>query len=98
MRHFLASLLLLAAPAMAADMVSKQGNDSARITDKPCPVEVLKVIEQGQRGDFRAAFVVFQGKQFAACWRMMGNLAFLVYADGDQGVIPLADFKPDEGV
>jgi hypothetical protein len=45
--------------------------------------------------DFRAASAVFQGQRFQACWRMMGNAAYLMYEDGDQGVIPANELKPD---
>jgi hypothetical protein len=38
---------------------------------------------------------VFQGQRYQACWRMMGNAAYLVYEDGDQGIIPAAELKPD---
>jgi len=36
---------------------------------------------------------VVQGQTFKACWTVEGEAAFLLYEDGDHGLIPLADFK-----
>jgi hypothetical protein len=38
---------------------------------------------------------MFQGQRFQACWRLVGNAAHLVYEDGDQGIIPTTELKPD---
>lgn len=92
MRPILAILLLLAAPVFAQDLVAKNGSDSVRITDQPCPVEVLKHIEQGSRGYFRAALAIVGGKTFEACWAESNGTAFIQYADGDRGMIPMAAF------
>lgn len=99
MRHFLASLLLLAAPAMAADMVAKEGNDRVRLTQEPCPVSVLTVIPQVERGYFHRAYAQLNGHQWEACWAIRRDESVLmVYSDGDKGVIPLTDFRQDDGV
>jgi len=36
-----------------------------------------------------------QGRTFAACWRMTPNGAHVMYEDGDQGLVPLSDLKPE---
>jgi hypothetical protein len=41
----------------------------------------------------RAATAVVQGQSYKACWIVHGNAAHLLYEDGDQGLIPLSDFK-----
>ncbi|MDB5898622.1 MAG: hypothetical protein JWP22_1772 [Ramlibacter sp.] len=94
---FCAALATVAvAPAFAEDLVARQGDDSVRLSDAACKSElVLSRIEPGMATEFRAASAVFQGQRFQACWRMMGNAAYLMYEDGDQGVIPANELKPD---
>ena len=85
-----------AAPTFAQDLVARQGNDSVRLSEAACASKlVLGRLEAGQHEEFHAATAVFQGQNFVACWRAMGNVAFLMYEDGDQGVIPLQELKPD---
>jgi hypothetical protein len=84
------------APAFSQDLVARQGDDSVRLSDAACKSElVLSRIEPSTAKEFRSASAVFQGQRFQACWRMMGNAAYLVYEDGDQGVIPAHELKPD---
>jgi len=84
------------APTFAQDLVARQGNDSVRLSEAACASElVLGRLEAGQHEEFHAATAMFQGQSFVACWRAMGNVAFLLYEDGDQGVIPLQELKPD---
>ena len=94
---FCAALAAFAvAPTFAQDLVARQGDDSVRLSEDECRSElVLSRLEPGQKGEFRAASAVFQGQRFNACWRIMGNAAYLVYEDGDQGVIPVHELKPD---
>jgi hypothetical protein len=66
------------------------------LSDAACKSElVLGRIEAGSAAQYRAASALFQGQRFQACWRMVGNAAHLVYEDGDQGIIPAAELKPD---
>lgn len=84
------------APAFAQELIARQGDDSVRLSEAACTSElVLSRLEPGMAGEFRAASAVFQGQRFQACWRMMGNAAYLVYEDGDQGVIPATELKPE---
>jgi hypothetical protein len=67
-----------------------------RLSDADCTSQlVLSRLEPGTAGEFHAASAVFQGQKFQACWRMVGNAAYLVYEDGDQGLIPASELKPD---
>ena len=84
------------APAFAQELVARQGDDSVRLSDAACKSElVLGRIEPSTAKQYRAASAVFQGQRFQACWRMMGNAAYLVYEDGDQGIIPANELKPE---
>ena len=38
-------------------------------------------------------WMLVQGQMFKACWILDGHAAHLIYEDGDQGLIPLQDFK-----
>lgn len=93
---FCAALAAFAAPSFAQDLIARQGDDSVRLSEAACKSElVLSRIEAGTAGEYRAASAVFQGQRFQACWRMMGNAAYLVYEDGDQGIIPAHELKPE---
>lgn len=84
-----------AAPAFADELVARQGNDSVRLSDSACQSElVLARVEPGEHGEYKAATAEFQGQNYVACWRTMGNVAHLVYEDGDQGIIPLQELTP----
>lgn len=88
--------LAAAAPTFAQDLVARQGEDSVRLNDAPCTSElVLGRLEPQQKEDYRQASAVVGGQTFQACWRQMGTAAHLMYEDGDQGLIPLADLKPE---
>ena len=87
---------LSVAPAFAQDLIARQGDDSVRLSEEACKSDlVLSRLEPGIAGEFRSASAVFQGQRFQACWRMMGNAAYLVYEDGDQGIIPADELKPE---
>jgi hypothetical protein len=84
------------APSFAQDLIARQGDDSVRLSDATCKSElVLSRIEPGTAEEFHAASAMFQGQRFQACWRMMGNAAYLIYEDGDQGIIPATELKPE---
>jgi hypothetical protein len=90
----LCAAALVAAPVLADELVASNGQDSVRLSDKPCSNdEVLKQVTPNIRRMMRDANAVVQGQQFKACWVVDGESAHLLYEDGDQGLIPLADFK-----
>lgn len=87
---------LAAAPVFAEDLVARNGNDSVRLGDAPCTSElVLGRLQPQMHAQYKAASAVVEGTTFVACWRLVGNAAHLLYEDGDQGVIPLAELKPE---
>ncbi|MEJ5990931.1 hypothetical protein WG902_13100 [Ramlibacter sp. PS3R-8] len=84
------------APAFAQELVARQGDDSVRLSDSACKSElVLARLEPAVARQYRSASATFQGQRFQACWRLVGNAAHLVYEDGDQGIIPTTELKPD---
>ena len=85
---------VLAAPALADELVASSGNDSVRLSSSPCSSEeVLNRLQPQFRAALRDATAVVQGRTFKACWIIEGHAAHLHYEDGDQGLIPLRDFK-----
>lgn len=85
---------LLAAPVLADELVASNGNDSVRLSTNPCTSElVLNRLKPQFRKELREATAVVEGKTFKACWVVEGHAAHLLYEDGDQGLIPLTDFK-----
>ena len=92
----LCAAVLAATPALAQDLVARQGNDSVRLADGPCTSQqVLARLQPRMHSQFKAALAVVEGRTFEACWRVAGNVAHLLYEDGDQGIVPMADLKPD---
>lgn len=89
-----AAAALAAAPALADELVASNGQDSVRLSDKPCSSqEVLKQLTPRFRQQMKDASAVVDGQPFRACWILDGESAHLLYEDGDQGLIPLSDFK-----
>jgi hypothetical protein len=81
---------------MAQDMIARQGNNSVRLANAPCTSElVLARLRPELRPRFKAALAEVEGQTFQACWHAAGNVVHLLYEDGDQGIVPLADLKPD---
>lgn len=86
----LAVLVSCVADKARADAEARQGNDSVRLTEAPCTnAAVLALLKPEAVEHFRAASAVFNGQHFEACWRVSEGVVFLVYEDGDQGVIPV---------
>jgi hypothetical protein len=89
-----AAVALVAAPALADELVASNGQDSVRLSDKPCSNDqVLKQLTPKFREQMKDASAVVDGQNFRACWIVDGDSAHLLYEDGDQGLIPLTDFK-----
>jgi hypothetical protein len=76
-----------------------QGRDSVRLLDAPChSATVLDRIDPPLQSGFRAATAVVDGRSYSACWHPLGNAAYLLYEDGDQGLIPFAALTPEQSV
>jgi uncharacterized membrane protein len=93
----LACVALAAAPVFAEELVARNGSDSVRLAEGPCTSESVLAKLQAEKqegGEYKAASAQVGGQSFQACWRVVGNSAHLMYEDGDQGLIPLAELKP----
>jgi hypothetical protein len=78
-------------------MRATNGNDSVRLFDTPCVnLAVLAHVTPRFHAEMRKAEATVGGREYAACWIVDGDSAHLMYEDGDQGLIPLRDFKPDD--
>lgn len=92
----LCAALAAAAPALADELVARNGDDMVRLADAPCASEaVLSKLPPQQHASFKAATAVVGGQTFTACWRAVGGRAHLFYEDGDMGVIPLTDLRAE---
>lgn len=95
MKRALFALAFACAPVFAETLYFEQAGDVLRLHERPCtnPL-ILNRIHPQMREDFSEADATVSGQQYSACWRVMGTAAHLVYEDGDQGLVPLADAKP----
>ncbi|MFT3718285.1 hypothetical protein [Pseudorhodoferax sp.] len=85
---------LVAAPAGAGDLVVNQGRDSIRLRDGACTSRsVLQHIDPAVHPRFRTATATLQGQRYTACWSLVDSVVYLVYEDGDQGLVPLSQLK-----
>lgn len=85
---------LLAAPAMADEVIASNGPDFVRLSDSQCTNEkVLALATPPLRARLRDAVANISGQSFKGCWIVEGNMAHLVYEDGDQGLVPISEFR-----
>jgi len=85
--------LLAAAPAFAEEVVASNGQDSVRLSDSQCSSQkILEQVEPAMREQLKDGNAQIDGQQFHACWIVDGNVAHLVYEDGDEGMVPLTEF------
>lgn len=89
--------MLLGTTALAThadDLVVNEGADTIRFTDAACNNEaVLNRIEPDARPLFRSASATLQGQRYTACWSVVSTAVYLVYEDGDQGLVPVSKLK-----
>ncbi len=85
---------LAAGTAMAADLVAYEGKDMIRLTSQSCTnAAVLERLHPQVQPQFRQADAVLQGQRYTACWSMTPTAAYLVYEDGDEGLVPLTKLE-----
>lgn len=93
--YALALILLLASAPALADSEARQGKDWVRIFDAPCvSAETLGRIPPQAREQFHKAQGVVRGEKFFGCWQWIGDFAYILWDDGDEGAVPKSDFKP----
>jgi hypothetical protein len=99
MRVLLIAALAAGSAFAGTEMVAKQGDDVVRLMDAPCPyASVLRFIPDEARKEFRKADTRVGGQRYFACFRLLGSTVQVLYEDGDVGMIPADQFKPDPGV
>lgn len=93
------TLCMAVLPAFA-DRVFRDPTGQVILRDNvPCPAVVLAHIPEKEVHDrFSKADTIVDGKPFVACYAESGPAVFLVFEDGDQGVLPQDSFKPYNGV
>jgi hypothetical protein len=85
---------LLAAPAIADEVIATNGSDSVRLSDTQCSSDkVLELVPPALQTRMKNATAVIQGQSLRACWVADEKSAHLLYEDGDQGIVPLAEFR-----
>jgi hypothetical protein len=86
--------VLMSAPVIAEEVVATNGSDSVRLSDAQCSNDkVLELVPPAVRAQLRDATAMIQGQSLKACWRVHGGAAHLLYEDGDQGIVPLTEFR-----
>jgi nickel-dependent lactate racemase len=106
MKKYLLGLLMALAsiPAFAGDIdyIARQGADTIVVhASIPCPAPIRAVATQhGAPLDakFLAATATVDGQKYNGCWSRVGDVVFVVYEDGDFGVISHAMFKPLQNI
>jgi hypothetical protein len=89
----LCAAALLAAPAMAEEVIASNGADSVRLSDAQCSSQtILQQVDVAMRDRLKDATATIGGQQFKGCWIVDGQVAHLVYEDGDEGLVPLTEF------
>jgi hypothetical protein len=101
---FIAAIVAVFAAGCAAvsqghALTATNGKDTVRVTDQPCTSQiVLRMVNPQYREVLRDATATVRGQAYRACWFVDVDHAHLLYEDGDQGLVPLADFKPGAGL
>jgi hypothetical protein len=98
MKKLLIAAMFAASPAFA-DFVARDGKDSLRLTNVPCPETMAKHIPADLMERFRAAVAIVDGQTHLGCWTLRADGAvFLRYEDGDAGAVPQSLFRNEPGV
>jgi hypothetical protein len=89
-------LLLLTPLALAETRVLRQGNDEVRVFDGPCvSAETIGRIPENEREGWKKVQGYINGQRYFGCWRPLDEaFVYILWEDGDQGLIPLTELKP----
>jgi hypothetical protein len=91
------ALLLSAGAAFALDREARNGSDSIRLQGD-CPAVVLALLPTDTpprvRDSLRAAHAHVGGQDYQACWQLLpSGMVFVIYEDGDRGLLPFGAFR-----
>lgn len=88
------ALGLASLPAFGGDLVAYEGADMIRLTETACSNQtVLGRIDPSSREHFRSATATVDGRTYQACWGALPAAVYLIYEDGDQGVVPISKLQ-----
>lgn len=78
------------------EYIARQGSDYVIVhTGSACTNDkILSVIPAEYQDKFRAAEAHVNGQDYKACFILHEEMVYLVYEDGDKGVIPASAFEP----
>ena len=89
-----AALLALPAFAHHEDLVATEGADQVRLSESECSsAKVLQQLKGSRLVRLKNATATVEGHTFKACWFEHAGTALLLYEDGDEGEVPLSDFR-----
>jgi hypothetical protein len=88
-------VLLVATGCLAGERVARQGDDEVHVFDSPCvSAQTIIRIPENAREGWGKMQGRYQGERFFGCWRALGDNILILWEDGDQGLLPVQDFKP----
>ena len=92
-------LALLVFPAFAGERIARDGKDYVRIIDSPCVhAGTLAHIRPQWRAKFQKAEASISGQRWFACWIEHDSGAiYVIFEDGDEGMMAAHAFKDDPG-
>lgn len=104
-KHVLAAFVAacVLTPATAAryendTMIARRGSEYIRLWEAPCNhAGTLAQIKPEYRELFKKARAMVAGQDLYACWISENGQVFIIFEDGDQTVVPVDEFKPDQG-
>lgn len=94
MKKLLLSLLTAFATSVYADSIATNGRDSVIIQSSACPAVVTQHIPAEMQPRYKSALANIDGTEYLACWTETGGYVFLVFEDGDTGIVSERVFRP----
>ena len=88
----LAIVLMLFAISSNAEMVARDdAGNTVTLQETEC-------VSGPWLKDWKAATMFYEGKHYAACWRVQGTKVVIIDSAGDVTPIPMQAFRPEPGV
>lgn len=82
------------ADATVAEAEARDGRDWVRVTAQPCSnAAVLMRLPAGPMPLLWQAEVEFRGVRYSPCWHRKGDAIYLLYEDGDLGILPVSNLR-----
>lgn len=84
-------MMLFAVQANAAMVAKDAAGNSVTLQETAC-------VSDPWLKDWKAAVMFFDGKQYAACWRIQGQTVVIIDSAGDVTPIPMTAFRQETSV